>query len=421
MDKSKGFKVLIVSSSDIKGGAARATNRLFYALLDQGVDCEMLVQTKGSDENRVQVVDNTRFLKLFGYLRPVIDQLPVKKYKKRTGTLFSPANPVFTKTIQEINRINPDIVHLHWICGGFLKIEDLSRIKAPIVWTIHDMWAFTGGCHYTENCDRYQELCGKCKVLGSRTSLDLSRRVYRRKRRTYKRLYSMRIVAVSNWLGECVRKSSLLNTNLTQVIPNPLNTEWFKNYSDKKRMRELWRLPQNKELILFGAIGGSRDLRKGHKELLLAISMLTRPNIELIIFGSSEPDNPPDLGYKTHYMGHLHDNISLLTLYNAVDVMVVPSLQEAFGQTASEAMACGVPVVSFGATGLLDIVDHKINGYLARPFEVEDLAFGIEWILNNPDYEDLSINARRKIEKEFDSKIVANQYIELYSEIISKA
>ena len=138
----------------------------------------------------------------------------------------------------------------------------------------------------------------------------------------------------------------------------------------------------------------------------------------MVVFGSSRPHNAPEFGFKTHYLGSLADDVSLVTLYSAADVMVVPSLQEAFGQTAAEAMACGTPVVCFDATGPKDIVDHKINGYLARPFDTSDLANGIEWLLNAPNYNELCKNAREKVVLEFDSRVVAGKYIRLYEEIL---
>jgi len=186
----------------------------------------------------------------------------------------------------------------------------------------------------------------------------------------------------------------------------------------KKRARELWSLLKDKKLVLFGAIGATSDPRKGFKELSDAMGKLTSKDMEFVVFGSSQPQNAPDFGFKTHYLGHLHDDVSLVTLYSAVDVMVVPSLQEAFGQTASESMACGTPVVSFGATGLLDIVEHQINGYLAKPFESTDLAEGIEWVLNANNYDELCKNAREKVVREFDTRVVAKKYIELYKEIL---
>jgi len=144
----------------------------------------------------------------------------------------------------------------------------------------------------------------------------------------------------------------------------------------------------------------------------------TCKDAELAIFGQLPPKKKPELDFNMNFMGHFHDDISLRLFYSAVDMLIVPSRKEAFGQTASESLACGTPVVAFGSTGLLDIVDHKYNGYLAKPFESEDLANGINFILNSTNYEKLCDNARNKAVKEFDSNVVAQKYIELYSDIL---
>ena len=406
------MKILIVNTSDINGGAARAAYRLHKALLSSGIDSQMLVQGKSSDDYTVMGA-STKVQKAMAKLRPTIDSLPVRGYKNRSKILFSPSWFGFSGIVDKINEINPDIVHLHWICGGMMRVEDIARIKAPIVWSLHDMWAFTGGCHYDEECGRYKEACGNCKVLGSEKENDLSRKIFKRKQKAFVSKKDMTIVGLSNWLNECSKSSTLLKDKKHINLPNPIDTNTFKPF-DKEKARELWSLPKDKKLILFGAMGATSDPQKGFEELSNAMDKLTSKDIEFVVFGSSEPQNAPDFGFKTHYLGHLHDDVSLVTLYSAVDVMVVPSLQEAFGQTASESMACGTPVVAFGATGLLDIVDHKENGYLAKPFESEDLAFGIEWVLNTSNYDELCINAREKVVREFDSKAVAGKYVELY-------
>ena len=138
------MKILIVNTSDIDGGAARAAYRLHKSLLQQGIDSQMLVQRKSSDDFTV-LTEEKKTTKYFNKLRPIIDSIPVRFYKERTKTLFSPSWFGFGNIVDKINEINPDIVHLHWICGGMIKIEDIARINAPIVWSLHDMWAFTGG------------------------------------------------------------------------------------------------------------------------------------------------------------------------------------------------------------------------------------------------------------------------------------
>ncbi len=153
-------------------------------------------------------------------------------------------------------------------------------------------------------------------------------------------------------------------------------------------------------------MGATSDLRKGFKELSKALQTIKLDEVEFIVFGSSEPKNPPKFKFKTHYVGRLHDDISLVTLYSAVDIMIVPSLQENLSNAIMESLSCSTPVVAFNIGGNSDMIEHKKNGYLAKPFEPQDLANGIEWILNldNKDYNKLCDNAREKVLKEFDSR-----------------
>ena len=285
------------------------------------------------------------------------------------------------------------------------------------------MWPFTGGCHYDQECSRYRESCGQCPMLNSSKNWDLSRWIWWRKQKAWKDLDFI-VATPSHWLGDCAKASSLFCDLRVEVIPNGLDLSRFKPF-DKRIARELLFLPQDKKLILFGAIDSTSDKRKGFQFLQPALQALAnneRENeIELVVFGSSKPPNPPELSMKTHYLGHLPGDLSLGLLYAAADVMVAPSIQEAFGQTASEAMACGTPVVAFGTTGLLDIVDHKRTGYLAQPFDAEDLAKGIAWVLEDEErWQVLSRQSRQKVEDEFAIESVAQRYAELYKEVLER-
>lgn len=412
------MKIIIVNTSDTIGGAARAAYRLHKSLLLKGVESQMLVQQKVSDDYTVDAYSKSFLQKMIMEFRPMIDAFPVRFYKERTKTLFSPSWLGFNNIIEQINAMNPDIVHLHWINGGMIKIEDLQHIKAPIVWTLHDNWAFTGGCHIKWECERFKQNCGFCPRLGSKKENDLSRKIFNRKQKTFSKIPNMLIVGLSKWLENCSKESSLFRDFKIVNLPNPINTNVFKPF-DKKLAKELWNLPQNKKLVLFGAISATSDINKGFNELTGALELLKdAEDIEFVIFGSSETREKQKFKFKTHYLGHLSDDVSLVTLYSAVDVMVVPSIQEAFGQTATESMACGTPVVAFSHTGLLDIIEHKKTGYLARPFEKKDLAIGIEWVLNAKNYNELSVNGRNKIVREFDSSVVADRYIELYTSVL---
>ena len=414
------MKILHVASRDIQGGAAKASFRMHNGLKEENIESLLLVQSKLLYQDEIITIGSP-IEKLKTKLRVKLDPVPVKKYKKRTQTLFSPAWVFSNKYIRLLNELNADIVHLHWINDGMIRIEDLKKIKAPIVWTLNDMWPLTGGCHYDEYCGLYKHACGTCRVLGSTTENDLSRKVFKRKLKTYKSIKNLTVVGVSKWLADCARESTLLKDRKILHIPNPVNTKDFSPF-DQSKARELFNLPLDKKLILFGAIYATSDPRKGFQELKKALTYLKGNNHELVVFGGGEPDLTEVANTKIHYLGYIHDEITLRALYSAVDVMIVPSLQEAFGLSISESMACGTPVISFDATGPKFLIDHKINGYLARAFDPSDLADGINWVVeqNEAKYKIISNNAREKATLTYDSRVVAKQYISLYKEILGQ-
>ncbi|MBE8968927.1 glycosyltransferase family 4 protein [Nostocales cyanobacterium LEGE 12452] len=413
------MKILHISTHDINGGAARAAYRLHTGLQDIGLQSQMLVQEKYSNDKTV-IAPKIRLFQGIAKAKLTVESLPLKLYRQKKNT------PFFTqwlpdRVIPKVAQINPDIINLHWISGGFMQIETFAKLKLPLVWTLHDMWGFTGGCHVTGECDRYKISCGACPQLNSGNEWDLSRWVWQRKVKVWKNL-NLTLVSPSSWLAECARSSSLFQNLRVEVIPHGLDTQKYRPIN-QHFAREALNLPQDKKLILFGAIEATSDRNKGFHLLQPALQELSKSgwkdNLEVVIFGASQPENPPDLGFKTHYLGHLHDAISLATVYSAADVMLVPSLQESFGQTASESFACATPVVAFNSTGLKDIVDHQQNGYLAKPYEVEDFAKGITWVIENEQrLQKLSFYARSKAEQEFTLELQARRYSALFQEIL---
>ena len=419
----------MLNTYDITGGAARATFRLHRALIQNGVDARMLVARKRSGADTVITLSNGKVGHALTTARMIRDRLPVRKYKKamdRRWGQFSPARVRNSKLVKTVNAINPDIVHLCWISDGMLAVEDLVSINAPIVWRMPDMWAFTGGCHYAADeepgvmCEKYTGKCGKCAILGSGNDDDLSRRILERKRKIYAGIADMTVIGVSKWLADCARKSAVFADKNIVCLPNPLDTSLFKP-AGKKAARAMWNLPDDKKLILFGAANAAATPYKGCGLLIDALKKISSTNTECVVFGAGEPGEKPGLPHKIRYVGHLNDDTALASLYSACDVMVVPSRREAFGQTASESLACGTPVAAFEVGGLTDIIDHRINGYLARPFDTGDLANGIDWVLNNEKYGELSQKAREKAVGEYDYDVVAKRYRELYESCLRQA
>lgn len=415
------MKVLLVSNYDIKGGAARASYRLHKGLQSIAVNSQILVNYKSSNDENVRLMP-TKLGENFKGIRAKLNRLPLKVYPKLGQVIFSP-QWVPDSLADEVAQINPDVINLHWVCEGYMQIETLAKFNKPIVWTLHDMWAFTGGCHYSENCDRYLDACGACPQLHSTKDGDISRWIWQRKAQAWQNL-NLTLVTPSHWLAECAKSSSLFEKYPVKVIANGLDPEIYKPL-DRAQVRDSLNLPQNKQLVLFGTMQGTEDRWKGFPLLVPALQRLSKSEwqdkIELLVFGSSEPENPIDVGFKIHYLGRLEDE-ALAKVYAAADVMVVPSRYEAFGQTASEALACGTPVVAFDVTGLKDIVDHHQNGYLAKPYETEDLARGIAWVLEDPDrHQKLCRSARLKVEEKFTLEVQAREYKNLYEEVCQAA
>lgn len=414
------MKSLLVNTFDIRGGAARAAYRLHNGLRMIGLDSQMLVQEKTSDDWTVIAPENLIQMGI-AKTRATIDALPLRFYRQfdNYGRFFPQWLPDLL--LKKVNQIKPDIINLHWISGGFVQVETLSKFKQPLVWTLHDMWAFTGGCHSSQECDRYLSNCGNCPQLNSKQDQDLSRWVWQRKIKAWKSL-DLTIITPSHWLAEQARKSSILGDRPIHIIPHGLDTKFYRPL-ESRLARDLLNLPQDKYLVLFGAMRANSDFNKGWQFLQPTLQTLKQSGwqdkLELVIFGTSSPKVTIDMGFPCHYLGQLHDDLSLAVTYAAADVTLVPSKQESFGQTASESLACGTPVVAFGVTGLLDIVNHHQNGYLASPFDCEDLANGINWVLSDFDrHQALRIAARKKAEQEFDQLLQAQRYQEVFHKIL---
>jgi len=413
----------MLNTFDNIGGAARAAVRLQSGLRGLGIDSELLVQFKGGDSDEVfcsagGLTTLARRLKIF------LGLLPVRFYPNKPENNFSPALLPDHKA-SAVAGLDPDIIHLHWLGAGFLQVETISkldRLGKPILWTLHDSWPFTGGCHVPYDCTKYVENCGACPVLGSSRERDLSRRTWERKKKAWQDL-NLTLIAPSNWLADCARASSLFRNARVEVIPNGLDTEIFQP-QDRENSRKLLDLPNDRKLILFGAMRATTDPNKGFQLLAQALQTLGQDltTAQALVFGNDESAKLPDLGIPVICLGRIENEQRLAAIYSAADVFVAPSRQEAFCQTAAEAMACGTPVVAFGASGLLDVVEHQRCGYLAQPYEPDDLAQGISWVLEDRDrHAELSRRARQKAEEEFSQETMARRYLNIYQEILEQS
>ena len=410
------MKVIHLNYSDIIGGAARGAYRVHLSLRKSGVDSRMWVNQSVSGDFTVEIPLN-KFQRTVAKVYSYLVKLFIKILKTENLTLHSPQ--IFSsRWVKKINNCDADIIHLHWTQNEMLSISDISSIKKPIIWTLYDMWAFCGAEHYTSEF-RWKYGYQNRNRPTYESGFDLNLWTWRRKINNWKK--PINIITPSQWLGNCVKESKLMNNWPIQVIPLPIDTDFWKPLK-KNLAREALDLPKELPIVLFGAVGGGQDLRKGFDLLLASLKFLSdnqhTKNIQLVVFGQTKPKILPNLNFSIHYIGHLYDDITLRTLYSAADVMIVPSRLEAFGQTASEAQACGTPVVAFDNGGLKDIILHLQTGYLANSFDTQDLANAIIWSLEQCKNNTINIQSRNEAIRRFSYEIVAEQYKKIYERLL---
>jgi glycosyltransferase involved in cell wall biosynthesis len=410
------MKIAHVNTYDLSGGAARAAYRLHRGLVEDGVESVMFVRDKSSADAAVRSLGS-----LAATLRSYANNAVALPYRRRSD-IFTAA-PVSGRVVHSVGAWDPDVMHLHWIADGFVGPASLRAAKRPIVWTLHDSYAFTGGCHCPLECRRYTERCGACPVLASKSVRDLSRAVWHRKRRAWRNL-DLTIVTPSRWMAACARDSSLLGHRRIDVIPNGLDLNAFRPMP-REVARGVLRLPNDRRYVLFTAVGGASNPIKGFVHLAAALRALHQNGaggaLELLVGGSSVPPSM-DCGVPVRCMGILHDDLSIALLNSAADVVAVPSVQDNFPNTVLEALACGRPVAAFRIGGNPDMITDRQNGVLAEPFDAGALARGIAWLLENETrWRELSAAARCTAEAQYGLGIQARRYTALYRELTDPA
>ena len=396
----------------MNGGAARAAYRIHQAMRKEGVDSRMWVDSATSGDWTVQG-PVTKLRKGLNKLRPTLVSAVFKPvFKTGNPIIHSPAI-LPSGRVDALNNSDADVLHLHWVQGEMLSIAEIGRLRKPVVWTLHDMWAFCGAEHLTEEF-RWHEGYSKANRPIYESGFDLNRWTWERKLKHWQ--CPMQIVTPSNWLAQCVRESALMRNWPVSVIPNPIDTDRWQPL-DQALARELMGLPKDVPLLLFGTFGANAARHKGFDLLESALQHLRGeiPELQLVVFGQLRPKDPPDLGFPIHYIGHLHDDMSLRALYSAADAFVLPSRMDNLPNMGVESLVCGTPVVAFDVCGLPDIVQHKQTGYLAKPFDSEDLAYGIYWVLAEAErYNNLRQQARAIALNHFRLDMVAKKYKDIY-------
>ena len=404
------IKVLHVVGGSLSNGAAKGANILHNALLELDIDSKLLNDTslqinkkeiKNSD-NTIIFINNNFFKKFFNKIFIYLEKILKSIYLHSPRETFTLG--FFGSDITKLKEYNDaDIIHFHWLSQGFINLKSLSKINKPVIWTMRDMWTFTGGSHYTMDFEKYENSI-------------ISKLIQKFKKNIYNK--NFQFVAVSNWLKVRAEKSKVLKGRDIKKIDNNINLNDF-NLIPKNIAREALDISTHKQVILYGA-QNPQSKRKGWNIFVESIKKLDSANFFLLIFGNFWSKETLDsIGIEYKILGFINDKKLLNATYSSADIFVASSIEDAWPKTFAEAMYCGIPVVCFDNTSISEIVDHKINGYVVKNFDSNQLKDGIKWLSHEiKKNECIGEEARNKI-LNFDAKVIAKKYIALYESILN--
>lgn len=429
------MRVLHLSTSDSGGGAFRAAFRLHTGLRRLGHESRMLVLRKGSGD-----ADVTAFRPRQDFLGRTRRRLRARRiwrdYDRYRPTLPGGIEPFSDDRSEHRGELlaqlpDADVINLHWV-GGFLDHEWFFAgypKRVPLVWRMADMGAMTGGCHYTQGCERFTQQCGACPQLGSHDEHDLSRDVWARKNRALSRVAAaaaaaaaggLHVVGTSRWIADEAKRSTLLGRFPVSVIPNGLDVEEFAP-RNKGFARDLWNIPRDAKVVLFAA-ESLANVRKGFRHLTGALAAMpaTEKLLLVSVGGGGACELPAGLPHLA--LGKVNNDRMLSTIYSAADVFVIPSLQESFGQTVIESLACGTPVVGFASGGIPDMVRPGETGWLAPTGDTAALSDAIAAALSDDDARAaMGAKCRAVAVAEYALDVQARAYARLYETLLARA
>lgn len=411
--------ILQLSTFHWEGGAGVAAARLHQALRKAGVDSRLMVSeiNRPGPETYAWADSPWKSKKAWG--RFVLERLYFLPQEKDKSVRFAFSPAVAGADITEHPLVQQaSIIHLHWVNFGFLSLKSLEKLFAmgkPIVWTLHDMWTFTGGCHYNRGCERYLSHCQCCPYLKCPGEHDISFRQFERKRRIYNQA-PLTLISPSRWLDHLVQKAALTGGMPSQAIPNCIDTDFFKP-GERQAARQALNLPSDKKLLLFAG-ANTQDPRKGFAYFREALQDPALATCEVMILGKGQSEHFSDMPVKTHFLGKISDPAQMVQAYRAADMLVVPSLEDNLPNTIMEAMACGTPVAGFNTGGIPEMAEHGVSGYIAEARSAKSLSDGMQWILQNNGTGTVSQHAREKVLATYSEDIVARQYSQLYESLL---
>lgn len=415
------MKVLLVNTSDHTGGAAIAALRLLKALRGCQVDATLLCRDRSLPPERRDVVSLRPSAWLKWKFVAERAEIFVANGCSRKG-LFAVDTGRYGTDITRLPEFREaDVVHLHWTNQAMLSLPQIGRVLQSgkrVVWTMHDMWPFTGVCHHATDCPLWRTGCHDCPQLGRPSRHDLAWRTFRAKQRAYAKGH-FAAVGCSQWLASLAQDAPLLEGQEVTSIPNPIDTAFFAPADNKLQVRRALGLPTDKLLLLFTAYKVTEP-KKGIDYLIESITLLCEEHPQLrerlaIVLAGRESDTLADaFCIPTYTLPYDHSEERQRGLYQAADLLLMPTLMDNLPNTIAEAMACGVPCVGFNVGGLPQMIETGVNGYLAAYCDSLDFAHGIARTLSSSSYQALARNAHAKAVQAYSEKAVAERYIRLY-------
>lgn len=410
-------KIAIVSFAESRGGAAKSARNTYLACRKNGVDTDFIVVEKNTLDTSVLHPKKIDYFKHY-LLRLIAYAIQFLQWGgspvKRSLNIFS------CKYI--IDKLDEyQCVHLHWINNETISIEEIASLNGNIIITMHDEWFYCGSEHLSLDSQRPFE--GYTTANKNVKGIDFDRITWERKKILLNAIKDRVIfTAPSKWLVERAQKSALLKKNDIRLIPNSIDVESFRYYSQSSFLQK-YGISSKQKVILFGAVHGKNMRQKGFHVLSEALNLLSqryenKENITIVTFGGEKKRCIKGLGFEHIEVGVINNKEQLAELYSSATITAVPSFVESFGQIAAESLSCQTPVIAFDNAGLKDIVVHKINGYLAKPFSAKSFCEGLEWMLNLKSEELISLgsNGRKHVEDNFSESVVIKKTIDLYRE-----
>lgn len=415
------MRILHLCGGTSNGGAAKGLLNLHRGLLCNNIDSKVLFSMKGTEshgQNESVIFTNNFFDSTAKTIFPRIESIIIRLAAGKKVWPYSVGVAGYPFLKQRKWFRDADIIHLHWINAGFMSISQINKINKPVVWTMRDEWAYTGGCHYSGECVRFMHTCGKCPLLYSDKSNDISRKTFKRKEKLQSK--NIRYIGISNWIADQAKKSALLKDQKISVILNGISDIFMDDEDfDMQTCRKYFGLPEDEMLLLCGATNLDSPY-KGYS-VLERFESIPGLDYRIVTFGSISDQLKSHISVPTTHLGKISDTTKLKKLYHACDVFLGPSHMEAFGKTLAEASACGLPVVAYNHGGPRDIVQDSVSGLLVNPFnEMEYIDSTIDLIQNKNRLRKMSLMAKSNAAEFFDSKILANQYINVYKEILNQ-